>query len=150
MRNMLTFVYFLIFVSLALPKESAAEPVICDPMQAIAIQMEVSIKNDVFTDLQELGIQEMSLTPAADFSWTEVFPVKDGAKLTLIDKADPLSLSLQDGLLVTYKSCEDDIVYAYCQLPREELKGTYPKDVKLHLTPALNQCTIEVVCTQCP
>lgn len=150
MRHTSAFVFFLIFFSMALSSKGVAEPVICDPMQAIAVQMEISIEDDILADLQESGIQELSLTPAADFTWTEAFPVEDGAKLTLIDTADPLSLSLQDGLLVTYKSCEDDIVYAYCQLPREELKGTYPKDVRLHLTPALNQCTIEVLCTQCP
>ncbi len=149
MRTKKLFLCFFIFFSIGLERTRAAEPVICDPMQAIAVNVEVVIENPVLMDLQKRGIQQMSLTPAVNLCWTKAFPVVNGAKLTLIDTADPLSLSMQEGLLVTYKTCEGDIVYAYCQMPNECLKGEYPRDVRLHLTPVLRQCEVEVLCMQC-
>jgi len=149
MRTITLFLCFLIFFSFGLQQEGATEPVICDPMQAIDVSMEVIINDSIMADLQETGIQEFSLTPAENFSWTETFPAINGAQIKLTDTADPLSIAMQEGLLVTYNSCEGSIVYAYCQLT-DDLKGAFPKDVKLHLNPALKQCKIEVLCTQCP
>lgn len=149
MGQKLLFVCFSFIFSLGHFSQGFAEPVICDPMQSIDINMEIVINDAVMAELTESGVQELSLTPALDFAWTQDFPAVNGTKLTLTDNADPLSINLQDGLLVTYKSCEGDIIYAYCQTT-EDLKGEFPKDVKLHLNPALKQCKIEVICTQCP
>ncbi|OJW50146.1 MAG: hypothetical protein BGO67_02115 [Alphaproteobacteria bacterium 41-28] len=149
MRTSLIFLCFLIFSSMELQRARAQEPVICDPMQAIAVNLEIVIPNPVLEDLRKRGIQQLSLTPAVNFGWRKTFPVQSGARLTLVDNADPLTIDMQEGLLVTYKTCLGDIVYAYCQMTNECLKGEYPKDVRLHLTPALGQCEIEVLCTQC-
>jgi hypothetical protein len=149
MRTRIFFLCFLIFFSMGLQRARAQEPVICDPMQAIAVNLEVAITNPVLEDLGKRGIQRLSLTPAVNLGWTKAFPAHNGARLTLVDNADPLTIDMQEGLLVTYKTCLGDIVYAYCQLTNPCLKGEYPKDVRLHLTPALGRCEIEVLCTQC-
>ena len=149
MRTSLIFLCFLIFSSMELQRARAQEPVICDPMQAIAVNLEIVIPNPVLEDLRNRGIQQLALTPAVNVGWRKTFPVQSGARLTLVDNADPLTIDMQEGLLVTYKTCLGDIVYAYCQMTNECLKGEYPKDVRLHLTPALGQCEIEVLCTQC-
>jgi hypothetical protein len=149
MRINIIFLCVLVFFSLELQSARAQEPVICDPMQSIAVNVEVAIPDPVLMDLQKRGIQQMSLTPAVDQSWIRTFPVQNGARLTLMDMADPLSIDMQEGLLVTYNTCVGDIVYAYCRMTNDCLKGEYPKEVILHLTPAFRQCEIEVLCTQC-
>lgn len=150
MRTIMLFLCSLIFFSMELQRAHAQEPVICDPLQTIVVKVEVVIEDPILMDLQKRGIQELYLTPAEDFCWEKPFPVINGTTLTLVDTADPLSLDLQDGLLVTYKSCDNNIIYAYCQMPPDCLKGEYPQNVRLHLNPAIKQCEIEVLCTQCP
>ncbi len=144
------FLCFLVFFSLNIQPGTAVDTIICDPMQAIVVNMRVSMEDPLLQDLQRRGIQELSLTPAGDSSWVKTFPLENGVILTLEDTADPLALDMREGLLVTYKSCEDDIIYAYCQIPPDDLKGRFPKDVVLHLNPVLNKCNIEIICTQCP
>ncbi|HUX80412.1 MAG TPA: hypothetical protein VMW10_11830 [Alphaproteobacteria bacterium] len=133
--------------------QNCAEPVICDPMQAIAATMEIDIPPPVLMDLKKRGIEELSITPVMDFCWTKTLPVENGAKLTLVDNADPLTVGMNEGYVVTYKTgagpCAGQIVYAFCKMSNDCLKGEYPKNVKLHLTPVLGQCEIEVLCTQC-
>jgi hypothetical protein len=149
MRTTKFFLCFLILSSMELQRARAQEPVICDPMQAIAVNVEIVIPEPIMMELNRRGIHQMSLIPAVDLNWTRTFPVQNGARLSLVDNADPLSINLQQGLLVTYKTCLGDIVYAYCQMTNDCLKGEYPKEVRLHLTPVLGQCEIEVLCTQC-
>lgn len=150
MRTIMLFLCFLIFFSMGQERARAQEPVICDPLQTIVVKVEVVIEDPILMDLQTRGIQELYLTPAEDFCWEKAFPVENGATLTLMDMADPLSLDMQDGLIVSYKTCDANIIYAYCQMPSECLKGAYPQNVRLRLNPALKQCKIEVLCTQCP
>lgn len=156
------FLFFVIFCSVILPNKGhagynaqslaqnpCAEPVICDPMQAIAVTLDIAIQVPVLMDLKKRGIQQMSLTPVTDFSWVKTFPVENGARVILVDNADPLTVGLSEGLIVTYKTCAGDIVYTFCKMPDDCLKGEYPKNVRLHLNPALRACVIEVLCTQC-
>ena len=91
----------------------------------------------------------MTLRPAVDCGWKQTFPLENGTILSFSDKADPLNLDFQQGLLVTYNTCEGEMVYAFCQI-QEDLKGNFPEEMKLHLDPILGQCRIEVLCTQCP
>jgi hypothetical protein len=143
------FFYCLLFCSIAFPKGGGADPVICDPMQPIRAVVQVAIDNDVLAELQDLGVNELSITPGTYNSWTEKFPAKNGAEVTIVDYGDPLTIDMQEGLLVTYKTCENDIVYAFCQIPEQDLQGQYPETVRLHLNPAFKRCCIEVLTTQC-
>lgn len=129
--------------------EATSEPVICDPLQEICIKMEIAIEEPILANLQEMGIMEMTLTPAIDGAWSRTFPVENGTIDTFSDKADPLSLNFEDGILVTYATCEGNKVYAFCQV-QEDLKGQYPAEMRLNLNPILGECNIEVFYTQCP
>jgi hypothetical protein len=150
MRTIILFFCCLIVCSISKQQEGACEPVICDPMQAISVNMEVVFENESMLDLKEEGIQMLSLTPAADFSWKKEFSLENGTTLKLQNTADLITLNMQDGLLVTYNTCDGEMLYAYCQVSEEDLKGQFPKDVRLHLSPILHQCHIEVLSTQCP
>ena len=127
----------------------SAQPVICDPLQEVCIKMEIAIEAPILASLQEMGVMEMTLTPAIDGAWSRTFPVENGTIETFSDKADPLSLNFEDGILVTYATCEGDKVYAFCQV-QEDLKGQYPAEMRLNLNPILGECNIEVFYTQCP
>lgn len=129
--------------------EYISAPVICDPMQEIKIKMEVSIDEAVMKKLQKANVSTLSMQSIAGFPWHQEFPVEEQTELTLVGKSDPLSLSLQKGLLITYKSCNNDIVYAFCQMD-QDLEGQFPKEVRLCINPAVNKCRIKVLCTQCP
>lgn len=131
-----------------LPKRAAAT-VICDPMQEIAINMDIHIDDMVMKNLNASGIHMLSLKSIVGLPWSKEIPVKCQHKITFTGKSDPLSLSLQKGLLVTYKTCNGEIVYAFCQMD-QDLEGEYPKDVNLCISPALGKCRIKVLCTQCP
>ncbi len=143
------FLSFLIFSSMGLCKEGQASSIICDPMQTIAVNVELNIEEDVYADLKQRGIQEVFLTPAIDNCWTKSIPTENGAMVTFVDQADALTIAMQEGILVTYRTCKGDVVYALCQGP-QDLLGQFPKDVKLYLDPVYQNCTFEVVCTQCP
>lgn len=127
----------------------SAQPVICDPLQEICIKMEIAIEEPILASLQEMGVTEMTLTPAIDGAWSRKFPVENGMIETFVDKADPLSLNFEDGILVTYATCEGNKVYAFCQV-QEDLKGEFPSEMRLNLNPILGECNIEVFYTQCP
>lgn len=126
-----------------------AQPVICDPLQEVCMKMEIAIEEPILASLQEMGITEMTLTPAIDGEWYRTFSIEDKTIVTFADKADPLSLNFEDGVLVTYATCEGNKVYAFCQI-QEDLKGEYPAEMRLNLNPILGECNIEVFCTQCP
>lgn len=150
MRHIILFVCCFITSSIGLQTKGASEPVICDPMQAINVDVEVVIEDESALELRAEGIQELFLTPVGDFSWKKGFPLENGAKFRLQNTSDLLTLNMQDGLLVTYNTCDGEMVYAYCQAAEEDLKGQFPKDVRLHLSPILGNCRIEILCTQCP
>ncbi len=126
-----------------------AVPVICDPMQAIRVNMEVVIEPYILKNLFDSGITQLSIRSVLGTPWVEEVPVTERTMLTLENTSDPLSLSLQKGLLVTYKNCEDDIIYAFCQM-NQDLEGEFPKDVRLTINPSIQKCKIETLCTQCP
>ena len=143
-------IFFSLLLScMAFSPQAFAEHVICDPLQEICMTLEIDIDGATLCNLQELGVQEMTLQPAAECGWKRTFPVESGTLLSFSDKADPLSLDFQQGLLVTYTTFEGEMVYAFCQI-QEDLKGTFPEEMKLHLDPIFGQCRIEVLCSQCP
>lgn len=133
----------------AFSTKAFAEHVICDPLQSVDMNLEIEIDQMTLCDLRDLEVTEMTLRPAVDCGWKRSFPLENGTTLKFCDKADPLSLELQQGVLVTYNTCEGEMVYAFCQI-QEDMKGKYPQEMKLHLDPILGQCRIEVLCTQCP
>ena len=45
---------------------------------------------------------------------------------------------------------DENYVYAFCKMDGVDLKGEFPKEINLYLSPVLGQCKVEVVCTQCP
>lgn len=141
-----------VFFSLIFPKPTQADPIMCDPNQKVLLDVNVIVKKDVLKDLQQRGVQKMKLYPATDFFWSKDFTLEEETTITLESEGDPLTLALQEGILVTYSSqCgTEDLVYAFCQVDGDNLKGEFPREVNLHLNPALNKCKIEVVCTQCP
>ncbi|MBS0271526.1 MAG: hypothetical protein JSR85_02630 [Proteobacteria bacterium] len=150
MRTAIFFFWCSIICSISMQNKGICEPVICDPLQAINVNVEVVFEDESVLGLKEEGVQTLSLIPSADFSWRKDFPLENGTTFRLQNTADLITLNMQDGLLVTYKTCEGETIYAYCQLPDEQLKGQFPKDVRLHLSPILHQCCIEVLSTQCP
>lgn len=149
MKKIIHLAFLTIALSLGQFSKGLAAPVICDPMQAIDINMEILIDDAVMKNLNESGITTLSLKSVLGSPWSEEIPVEKRTELKLSDTADPISLTLQKGLLVTYKSCEGDIIYAFCQMD-QDLNGEYPKDVRLCLSPALAKCKIKVLSTQCP
>lgn len=127
-----------------------APVIMCDPNEKIPVTVNVLIDDNTFEDLQQMGAYDLTLVPASDFFWTKSFPAKPDTQIILYDEADPLTLSFQEGLLVTYPQGCDNYVYAFCHMDGVDLKGEFPKEVNLYLNPALGKCKIEVVCTQCP
>lgn len=151
MRVSHLFIGFVVFCWAAQQTDCRAEAIMCDPNEKIPVTVNVMVDDQTLGDLQERGVQELTLIPASDFFWTKSFPLESETAITLYDEADPLTLSFQEGLLVTYpKGCDEDFVYAFCHMDGVDLKGEFPKEVNLYLSPALGKCTIEVVCTQCP
>lgn len=145
----LSFIIATLMFGQKLHAEYKASPVICDPMQQVQIKMEVNIESAVMKSLRKANVGTLCMQSIAGVPWKKEFPVEHQTEIILEGKSDPLSISLQKGLLVTYKNCKDDIVFAFCQLD-EDLEGEFPKDVKLCLNPAANKCRIKVLCTQCP
>lgn len=151
MRVSHLFIGFVVFCWAAQQTDCRAEAIMCDPNEKIPVTVNVMVDDQTLDDLQQKGIEELTLIPASDFFWTKSFPLESETAITLYDEADPLTLSFQEGLLVTYpKGCDEDFVYAFCHMDGVDLKGEFPKEVNLYLSPALGKCTIEVVCTQCP
>lgn len=128
----------------------ASETSLCDPEKEITTNITIGIDAPIIKDLKARGVQELVLTPVMDFSWEKTFSLKNEAVIAVQGVADDITIDMQMGLLVAYKKGEEDLLYAYCQVENEDLKGEFPEDLKLHLNPALNQCVIEVVKTQCP
>ncbi len=158
MRNRGCFMQFIqvILCSLALVfvnfyQAAGAEPIMCDLSQKIPVNIDIIIEDPVLQDLQKRGVEKLTITPTPDFFWGKSFPLESEPTISFYDEADVLTLAFENGLLVTYsKGCGKDVVYAYCQMDGVDLKGEFPKDVKLHLSPILGQCRIEVCSTQCP
>lgn len=151
MRVIHLFIGFVVFCLAAQQRDCRADVIMCDPNEKIAVDVNVIIDDQTFEDLQQRGAYELTLLPSSDFFWKKSFPAQSETTITLYDEADPLTLSFQEGLLVTYpKGCDENWVYAFCQLDGVDLKGEFPKEVNLYLNPALGKCTIEVLCTQCP
>jgi hypothetical protein len=144
------FAFMLVFLPVALHGEEGPKPSLCDSDQKIPINITTAIESSVLKELKAKGVQELNLMPVMDFAWTKSFPLKEGASVTLKDTADLLTTDVQMGLVVTYKKGEEEILYAYCQVDLEDLKGEFPKDLKIHLSPILHNCKIDVVSTQCP
>lgn len=136
-------------LAFGLSQTAMAAPVICDSMQAINVKLEVVMEDAVLKDLETAGIDTLSLKPALSSNWNEEFPAENGAEITLSDTAGQIVDSMQEGLLVSYKVCEGNVVYAFCKMDHD-LQGEFPKSVKLHLNPLLEKCKVEVLCTQCP
>jgi len=139
------------FVFIGLNEVLMAEPIMCDPSQKILVKMKVSIQEPILMDLEGKGIDKLTITPAKDSFWGKTFPVEDETEICLYDEGDPLTMALQEGLLVTYPvGCDQYKVYAFCQMDSVNLNGELPKEVILYLNPTLDQCRIEVCDTQCP
>ncbi len=151
MRVIQLFIGFSVLCWAAQQSDCKAEPIICDPNEKIAVDVNVIIDDNTFEDLQQMGAYDLTLLPASDFFWEKTFPARPDTQITLYDEADPLTLSFQEGLLVTYpQGCDENYVYAFCKMDGVDLKGEFPREVNLYLSPALGQCKVEVVCTQCP
>ncbi len=128
----LSFLVITLLFGEKLHAEYKASHVICDPMQQIQVKMEINIEQSVMKVLHKANVGMLSMRSIAGFPWKQEFPVEGQSEIILEGKSDPLSISLQKGLLITYKTCKDDIVFAFCQLD-EDLEGEFPKDVKLCL-----------------
>jgi hypothetical protein len=143
------FLCFLVFMSLS--QASLAEPIMCDPSQKITVKMKIEIPEPTLNDLQSKGVEELTITPAKDLFWGQKFPVEEETEICLYDVGDPLTMALQEGLLVTYPvGCDQYKIYAFCQMDNVYLDGELPKEVTLYLSPLLDHCRIEVCDTQCP
>lgn len=148
MKTFKLFALILAFAPLSLQAQAPSKA--CDESQEITVTMTVAIDDATLKDLKAKNVEELTLTPTIDLSWDKAFSLKNGEKITLKDTGEALAEDLEEGLLVTYPKGEEDIVYAYCYMDEEALKGELPKDLKLTLSPVLGSCKVDVVSTQCP
>ncbi|MBY0500480.1 MAG: hypothetical protein K2P93_00570 [Alphaproteobacteria bacterium] len=150
MKYLRFFVLCLALIPYDLHAEEASETSLCDPEKEITTNITIEVDTPFIKDLKARGVQELVITPVMDFSWEKTFSLKNEAVIAVQGVAEDITIDMQMGLLVAYKKGDEYLLYAYCQVENEDLKGEFPKELKLHLNPGLNQCVIEVVKTQCP